>query len=250
MILTKLTKQCVFELLEDSKTKLNLNLLKDIKEVKEVENLIEYLDIHRIKYDLSDFRIDIGTQALEKGDQYKIFHDYVRSLTATEFEQLCAKLVHIFGYTKSYATKTSHDQGIDFIASREYQHFKTNREELIIGQCKNNVCNDVDVKEVRELAGAIMLLRHNEFSIRSRPYGIFKIKSLSNITGVFFSSCFYTNPAIELCNSADIIPFTIFDIICLINKGANEGIFDIKLSNGKIDEMKLKKLHTDIEIIS
>lgn len=242
-------KKGVVEILGYAKDSINLDLLVNVDNEDDVENLMDYIDRYLAKYDLSDFKIDVSTNSIKKGEQYKCFFDYVKNLTASEFEQLCAKLAHVFGYKNCFATKTSHDQGIDFIGSREFQYFKTTRTELIIGQCKNYREGDVKVNEVRELAGAILLLRHNEFSTKERPYRRFSIKSFSNITGVFFSSYFYTDSALKLCESSDIIPLTLLDIIFLLNKGCNEKIFDIKFKSNKINKTKLSCLHKDIEII-
>ena len=85
-------------------------------------------------------------------------------------------LKEIVGCEEVNATQCSHDQGIDFVGYKKYVPCLTANEQnsnllYVIGQAKHYKNECVEVSEIRELAGAIYLLKTNDFSKKRAQIG-------------------------------------------------------------------------------
>ncbi|KGO85424.1 hypothetical protein Q765_16280 [Flavobacterium rivuli WB 3.3-2 = DSM 21788] len=206
----------------------DLYALEDIDE-EDIESIKIELEGYIAKYKKCGLKIDYDTSEIYKTKNVIKISSYINNLSATRFEKYAALLIKIFGYEISYATKISHDQGIDFIGVKRFQLFDSKRNNYLIGQAKKY--NDlVNVNEVRNFAGSVILLRSKEFS-QAKVYESILMKSFTPIEGVFVTSYFFSPPAVKLCESADIISLDFIDLILLTEKAILEKTLDIETNN-------------------
>ena len=143
--------------------------------------------------------------------------EVIDSLSAEDFEKLCALyLKEIVGCEAVNATQHSHDQGLDFIGYKRYVNCLTTCEQndnllYVIGQAKHYKGEYVHSSEVRELAGAIYLLKCNDFAKKRRSWGdrtIYdnvEIDAFTPVVAYFITSNYFTEYAYILCRNAAIL---------------------------------------------
>lgn len=146
-------------------------------------------------------------------------------ITAGDFEKLCALfLKEIVGCEEVNATQCSHDQGIDFVGYKKYVPCLTANEQnsnllYVIGQAKHYKNECVEVSEIRELAGAIYLLKTNDFSKKTAQIGervIYRnlvIDAFTPIIPYFITSNYFTSYAYILCKNAAIIAIDRLELV-------------------------------------
>ncbi|WP_168413080.1 restriction endonuclease [Bacillus salacetis] len=142
--------------------------------------------------------------------------EVIKSLSPHDFERLCALYLHFLGSSKRpNVTRKSHDQGIDFVGAIERdldnkilaKNMNINRVYLI-GQAKHYKEDRVGSKEVRELAGSLLLLKSGNFALLQ---GIYKglvenIKAFTPVYAYFITSYYFSQSAKTLCMNSDIMP--------------------------------------------
>lgn len=143
--------------------------------------------------------------------------EVIDSLSAEDFEKLCALyLKEIVRCEAVNATQHSHDQGLDFIGYKRYVNCLTTCEQndnllYVIGQAKHYKGEYVHSSEVRELAGAIYLLKCNDFAKKRRSWGdrtIYdnvEIDAFTPVVAYFITSNYFTEYAYILCRNAAIL---------------------------------------------
>jgi len=198
----------------------------------------ETLELYKAKYPKCGFKIDYNTSVIQKSKNISKISTYINNLSADKFERYVALLIKIFGFEITYATKASHDQGIDFVGVKKFQLFDSTRKSYLIGQAKkyNSL---VDVNEVRGFSGAVMLLRSREFSQNKDVYKNIFMKSFTPVEGLFATSYFFSPPALKLCDNADIISLDFIDLVLLTEKAILEKTLEIETNdlfiNKKVD---------------
>lgn len=179
-----------------------INYEKDVEELfqKDLYNIDpETLNIQFVKREFENIRNALA---------------YICSVSANDFERLCALVLKYIGCSRVHSTKRTHDQGIDFVGIiRDEKERKllyrgnAVSKIFVIGQAKHYEYGKVEAKEVRELAGSIYLLRSRSFAVVDEPYkGITsEIKAYTPIFAYFITSNFFTQSAKQLCKNADIM---------------------------------------------
>lgn len=166
-------------------------------------------------------KFDTETFIYKVDENYRIdlinLLEVIDSLSAEDFEKLCALyLKEIVGCEAVNATQHSHDQGLDFIGYKRYVNCLTTCEQndnllYVIGQAKHYKGEYVHSSEVRELAGAIYLLKCNDFAKKRRSWGdrtIYdnvEIDAFTPVVAYFITSNYFTEYAYILCRNAAIL---------------------------------------------
>jgi len=208
----------------------------DLEQLDGVENENDLDDIKIIfesyikKYPSCGLKLDYRTNRLSKSKNVQKISSYLDSLSAVKFEKFAALVIKLFDYELTYATKISHDQGIDFIGIKKFKLFDSNRKSYLIGQAKkyNSL---VDVNEIRGFAGSVMLLRNREFSQTKDVYKSVFMKSFTSVEGIFATSYFFSPPAIKLCENSDIITLDFIDLVLLTEKSIKMKSLNIENNN-------------------
>ena len=205
-----------------------------IKSSYDITDISAFLESYSDKYYLKMFEIDSERAMLYK--EYKIISDVIesiRELNPNNFEKLSALICKCLGYNKDYvATKKTRDEGIDFIASTDLVEINIDYKKHAIGQSKHFDKTLVDVKDIRELAGSVLLFSRGEFSTIKDNYSRFRLGAFSNVSVFFISNYFFSEPAINLCDKSKIIALDILDIMLICSKGIKQGVLKWKTSNG------------------
>lgn len=229
----------------------NISLYDYEEEIKTPEDIVEicgFLESYNDKYDRKLFRVEINNASFYK--RHKIISDVIisiRELEPNNFEKLSALICKCFGYSKEYAaTKTTHDEGIDFIASTDLEEINIDYQKYAIGQCKHFDEILVDVKDIRELAGSVLLFSRKEFSSIKGSYSRIRLGAFSNTSVFYISNYFFSEPAIQLCDKIKIIPLDILDIALICTKGIHMNKLKWASANGKFNHKKFIK---DIESV-
>ena len=168
-------------------------------------------------------------------------------MSASRFEKYSALLIKIFDFEITHATKTSHDQGVDFIGIKSFRLFDSKRKSYLVGQAKkyNSL---VDINEIRGFAGAIMLLRSREFSQEKDVYQTIKMKSFTSVEGIFITSYYFSPPALKLCEKSDILSLDFVDLVLLTEDAIMKKTLAIE-SNDKFIKKKADNELDKIEIL-
>lgn len=226
----------------------DLDTIEGVYDSDDLERLTVDIEAYIRKYPACGLKLDYDTSRLHKTINVSIISSYINKLSATKFEKYCALLIKIFDFDLTHATKTSHDQGIDFIGIKNFRLFDSKRKSYLVGQAKkyNSL---VDINEIRGFAGAIMLLRSREFSQEKEVYKKIKMKSFTSIEGIFITSHFFSPPAIKLCENSDIISLDFVDIVLLTEIAIIQKKLDIE-KNNKFIKLKADNELDKIEILS
>ncbi|CAN5287067.1 hypothetical protein BH09BAC1_BH09BAC1_07300 [soil metagenome] len=218
-----------------------LDTVTGVDDDDDLERLIIDLESYIKKYPRCGLRLDYNTARLHKSKNIQIISSYVNSLSASRFEKYSALLIKIFDFEITHATKSSHDQGIDFIGIKSFKLFDSKRKSYLVGQAKkyNSL---VDLNEVRGFAGAIMLLRGREFSQEKEVYKSIIMRSFTSVEGIFITSYFFSPPALKLCENSDIISLDFVDIVLLTENAIMTKSLNIETND------KFVKVKTDREL--
>lgn len=124
----------------------------------------------------------------------------LHSLTFTEFECLCASVLKELGASQVVRTPHSEDQGIDFygklnlgqlVPDFPFLRLEDSISVWLIGQAKHYPSRSVKVSDVRELAGSILLARHQEYTVKD-IYPDLRARSCDPVLGLFITSGTFT----------------------------------------------------------
>ncbi len=129
--------------------------------------LERYLNKHNINY----FAFNIESGDFEVKDNiFKNIIKYVIDLSPNKFEKVSAILCGLLGFKDYFATKASHDQGIDIIGFsnhfKEFFDINSGYKYYIFGQCKKYKRDLVDSSEITSLAGSISNFRTRNLLLR------------------------------------------------------------------------------------
>ena len=192
---------------------------------REIEELAEKISLFfenvKEKYNYCLLEMDTDTLIYKVDDHYKNdmmnLTKVIEQITADDFEKMCALfLKEIVKCESVNATQRSHDQGIDFVGYKKYIRCLTTEEQnknllYVIGQAKHYKDTCVDTKEIRELAGAVYLLRTNDFAKKRNGksekviYSNLNIDAFTPIVPCFITSNYFSDYAYVLCRNAAII---------------------------------------------
>lgn len=213
-----------------SKSTTNLSLVTGIDNEDDLLDLMVELEMYSRKHPQSGIYLDKFSQSLRVSENVVLISNYLDSLEATRFERYVALLVKIFGYNLSYATKASHDQGVDFLGVKTFELFDSTRKSYLMGQAKkyNSL---VTVEEIRNFAGSLFLMRSKEFSQAKSVYSDLVTKSFTPIEGLFATSYFFSPPALTLCSNSDIICLDFVDIVLLTEKAILNRDLNIEIND-------------------
>ncbi|MNI39490.1 hypothetical protein D3C73_936720 [compost metagenome] len=195
----------------------------------------------------SGIYLDSYTQSFRVSHNVMLISNYLDSLEATRFERYVALLVKIFGYNLTYATKASHDQGIDFFGVKAFELFDSPRKSFLMGQAKkyNSL---VTVEEIRNFAGSLFLMRSREFSQAKATYSSMVTRSFTPVEGLFATSYFFSPPALKLCENSDIICLDFVDLVLLTEKAILKHDLEIEV-NDVFDAVKTDAELDKIEVL-
>lgn len=217
-------REISLEILTNPKRKFNLynefpTVIKDNDDLIDISSFLErYLNKHDIDY----FSVNSSGDFEIKDALLPPVLCFVKKMTPTKFEKLSAVLISSFGFDEFFATKKTHDQGIDVIGSSshfiKYFNKSSSYRCFIFGQCKKYKKTLVDNGEIHNLTGAITHFKNREFAVNdpSTVYKNFNIKSHSPVQAMYFSGYFFSDFALKLCYNSDIIPVDIIDFVLLI----------------------------------
>lgn len=210
-------RKALISVLSSKNNIIDLETVNGVDNTDDLERLTISLESYIKKYPSCGLKLDYYTSRLHKTNNISIISSYINKLSASRFEKYSALLIKIFDFEITHATKTSHDQGIDFIGIKSFRLFDSKRKSYLVGQAKkyNSL---VDINEIRGFAGAIMLLRSREFSQEKEVYQKIKMKSFTSVEGIFITSYFFSPPALRLCENSDIISLDFADIVLLTEK--------------------------------
>ncbi len=231
----------IIDALKSSQLNFSIDELNGIENDLHIQDIKIELESYINKYRGCGLKIDYRTSSIEKSQNIQKIAKYIDELEATKFEKYVALLVKIFDYELTYATKKSHDQGIDFMGIKKFKLFDSNRKSYLIGQAKkyNSL---VDINEIRGFAGSVLLLRNREFSQAKKVYEDILMKSFTSVEGLFATSYFFSPPALKLCENADLIALDFIDLVLLTEKAILEKTLEIE------DEDIFNEVKTDAEI--
>lgn len=195
---------------------------EDWEEIRKLaENLSLFFEAVKESYGYSLLELDADTFIYKVDNHYKNdlmnLTKVIEEISADDFEKLCALfLKEIVKCESVNATQRSHDQGIDFVGYKKYVQCLTTEEQnenllYVIGQAKHYTDQCVDTSEIRELAGAIYLLRTNDFAKKRSGanekviYNNLNIDAFTPIVPYFITSNYFSDYAYVLCKNAAII---------------------------------------------
>ncbi|MCR9269610.1 MAG: restriction endonuclease [Hyphomonadaceae bacterium] len=100
-----------------------------------------------------------------------IIQAQILALSAEEFERLMGIILSKMGLENVYVTKSSSDDGVDFIGCFNIgnnnteilvaEHFSSELELIVVGQAKRYTTSKFKLSELRELIGSVQLLKSN-----------------------------------------------------------------------------------------
>ncbi|MFD0977588.1 restriction endonuclease [Salinimicrobium gaetbulicola] len=226
---------------------INFLFLDGVEDELDVQNITIQFESYISKYPNCGLKIDYNTSELHKSDNVQKIAKYINDLNANNFEKFAALLIKLFDFELTYATKQSHDQGIDFIGIKKFKLFDSQRKNYLIGQAKkyNSLVN---INEIRGFAGSVLLLRNREFSQTKDVYKSVFMRSFTSIEGLFATSYFFSPPAQKLCDNSDIISLDFVDLILLTEKAILEKTLSIE-TNDRFIKSKVDKELQNIEIL-
>ncbi len=238
----------ILNVLKASNLRTNLAILDSVSDPDDILRIISFLENYISKYKKTGISIDYNTNEIIISKNVFKISKFILGLSANKFEKYSALISTLFGYKLSNATKQSHDQGIDFICIKPFELFDSKRCSYLIGQSKK-YSDLVNVSEVRELAGAILLIGNREFSQTKEVYKQISLKSFTSIEGIFITSYFFSDPAFKLCENSDIITLDIIDLVLLTEKAVLENSISFHRNNIFVNKMA-ENLIEKIDIMS
>jgi hypothetical protein len=240
-------RNSLIRILKETDT-ISLSLVDGIDTETDLLDLMVDLEGYKSKHTQCGLLLNRHTQSLAVSQNVSLISNYLEALEATQFERYIALLVKIFGYDLTFATKISHDQGIDFMGVKEFKLFDSTRKSFLLGQAKkyNTLVN---VEEIRNFAGSLFLMRSREFSQVKPTYSSVITKSFTPIEGLFATSYFFSPPALNLCHNSDIICLDFIDIVMLTEKAIltkdlaieTNDIFDAAKTDLELQKIKIMR---------
>lgn len=217
-------RNLAIKLFEDSSLRINFYDFDEIESSTDVTAICAFLESYSTRYKVSVFSTDFANAIFEKNYSFtSILMKEIRGLSPGDFERISAIVCKCLGYSEFYGTKGSHDEGIDFIASSDFNGINIGFKNYVLGQCKHFQNNLVGTDEIRGLAGSAILFSRKEFSTFNTKYKQFSLNTFSHLNVYFMTSYFYSNDSIKLCKNTDIINLDIIDICCLCIEGIVSG---------------------------
>ncbi|MDE2980810.1 MAG: restriction endonuclease [Gemmatimonadota bacterium] len=152
----------------------------------------------RIAFNSSDSSLVQGACFIEPNDSASVAEQkrrrirsdslvhMIRQLSPAEFELLCRRLLAILGVSTPYLTRRTADEGIDFYGrlDGEIVFFPRDSEPTlqrqlsiwVVGQAKHFVGGQVGTREVRDLVGAIALVRSGVYSTNTPAFAELRLR--------------------------------------------------------------------------
>ena len=219
----------------------------DSYEIEQVaEGITTFFETIEAAYKINPLKFDTDTFIYKVDDNYRTdlinLLEVIENLEADDFEKLCAMyLKEIVECEAVNATQHSHDQGLDFIGCKKYVNCLTTCEQndnllYVIGQAKHYKSQCVEASEIRELAGAIYLLKSNDFAKKKTFWGYsnVQIDAFTPVVAYFITSNYFSEYAYILCRNAAILAV---DKLSLVFAFLFKGIF-----NGMSKEEIIKEI--------
>ncbi len=239
-------RNLALQLLENPADQISLyDYDKLVREDKDIIDIFSFFAEYEDKFNNRYFKCDEKNGIFTKTSPIiTSVSKSIRKINANNFEKLSAKICSCLGFDKEYyATQQSKDEGIDFIAFRDFSLLNIDYNEYIVGQSKHFSNDEITIKDIRELSGSVLLFSRKEFSV-SNKYSKFVIGTFTPVNVFFITSYFFSNDAISLCKKTNIVPLDIIDVICILLDGIqnkklkwidNQNNFDEKIF---INELK------------
>ncbi len=243
-------RKLAIEVLENTNDQLSLHEFDEfVKEDKDVVDICSFFENYQSKYKYDLFESDYRNGIFVKKDPYvSPLTKAIRRLDNDKFEKVSAIICQCLGFGDFYAaTPPKKDEGIDFIAFRDSSLLNIDNKEYIVGQSKHFVDTEIGIKEIRELSGSVLLFSRREFSTSGDKYSRFKFGAFSPVHVLFIANYFFSREAITLCQTTNIIPIDIIDIVGICIQGIRDGAVNWVDSTGNFD---ISKLETDISNVT
>lgn len=194
---------------------------------REVSALAEMGRISRLTFNSSSDYLIQGVCFIERKDspetraskirrlQADSYYEALSTLTPTEFETLCGKIIGLLGIENPVVTKSSADEGIDFwgrltLGSMFFPQdlSPTIQKQLsvwLVGQAKHYQKIVSGTSEIRELVGAVALGRTSTFGSKTSPHPELIIRASDPVFTVFITTGQFSSYAWRLINRSGVI---------------------------------------------
>lgn len=238
------------EILENMNDQLSLYDFEEfVREDNDVVDICSFFENYQSKYKYDLFESDLKNGIFVKRNPHiSALTKAIRELDNDKFEKVSAIICQCLGFGDFYAaTQPKKDEGIDFIAFRDSPLMKIDNKEYIVGQSKHFVDTEIGIKEIRELSGSVLLFSRKEFSTSRDKYSRFKFGAFSPVHVLFIANYFFSREAVTLCQTTNIIPIDIVDIVGICIQGIRDGIVNWVDSAGNFD---VTKLETDLNNVT
>jgi hypothetical protein len=212
-----------------------------IKEETDCTFIYAFFELYTTKFNVDVFDINKTSNEIVKSHALlSQIMKLIRTLPANDFEKLAAIICKCLSFEDGFfATRPTKDEGLDFIAWRDFSSLKIERREYITGQCKHFKDKLVELKEVRELSGSVLLFSRREFA--NEIYEDYMVGAFAPLNVFYVTNYFFSDDAERLCKTTNIVPIDIIDVTCICYKGIINGKINWTNSLGKLDKRKALK---------
>ena len=141
--------------------------------------------------------------------------DLCNGLTPMEFESLCARLLKLMRVENAKCTRFVHDHGVDFygkVLLRELTNWRAVGAEAddqarvwFVGQAKHYQAVPVSTKEIRELVGAVELIRSGAHKDVSSSLSGLLVRVCDPVVSLFFTTGTFSRGARNLLTRTGVV---------------------------------------------
>jgi hypothetical protein len=138
------------------------------------------------------------------------------SISALQFEKLCGRLLQLLGIHNVVVTRRSADEGIDFYGTLEVGRLlpagltatvQRHLSVTVIGQAKRYLDTQVGTAEIRDLVGAITLLRSGAIGSVKTPFNDLRVRAAEPLFAVLATAGSLSLNAWRLLLESGVIGF-------------------------------------------
>lgn len=156
-------------------------------------------------------------EATERRQRANKFHylEEFRSVSNTEFEVLCARVLSLWEVEQDFYTRASADQGIDFYGRVPFGQLLKQRavspgaekqmKIWLVGQAKNYSASQVSTKDIRELVGSVNLARSKAYAGTKDPLGKLQMRVCDPVFFLFFTTGTISRDAWDLLEKSGVV---------------------------------------------
>jgi hypothetical protein len=145
-----------------------------------------------------------------------LYSDFLKQVSPEQFEVLCGRLLELMGVRDAVVTRRSADEGIDFYGKLELADFlpvgltltlQRHLSTILIGQAKRYLDTQAGTAEIRDLVGAISLLRANAVGSVKYPFKNLRIRAVEPLFAILATTGSLSINAWRLLRESGVIGF-------------------------------------------